>query len=63
MRNETIDRVKSHLDHAWVALEDGINAAYDDGYSAMVWKLKQIQLQIDNLEAEINDKEFGDDDI
>ena len=59
--NETIVKVKSHMDIAWLEIENSIVAAYDDGYSSLVWKLKQIQLQLDNLEAEINDKEYGDD--
>lgn len=60
--NETIVKVKSHLDIAWLELENSIVAAYDDGYSGLVWRLKQIQLQIDNLEVEIDEKEYGDDD-
>ena len=58
--NETIIKVKSHLDIAWLELENSIVAAYDDGYSGLVWRLKQIQLQIDNLEVEIDEKEYGD---
>lgn len=58
--NETIVKVKSHLDIAWLELENSIVAAYDDGYSGLVWRLKQIQLQIDNLEVEIDEKEYGD---
>ena len=60
--NETTVRVKSHMDIAWMELENSIIAAYDDGYSSLVWQLKQIQLQLDNLEAAINEKEFEDED-
>lgn len=60
MNNKTLEQVVHQLNLSWAALEDGINAAYDDGYSAVVWKLKQLQLQIENLETEIQDKEYED---
>ena len=60
--NDTIIKIKSCMDLAWMELDRAIIVSYDDGYSGLTWKLKQIQLQLDNLEAEINDKEFGDDD-
>ena len=58
--NETIVKVKSHMDIAWMEIENSIIAAYDDGYSGLVWQLKQIQLQLDNLECAINEKEYED---
>ena len=59
--NDTITKVKSSMDIAWMELDRAIVETYNDGYSSLTWKLKQIQLQLDNLEAEINDKEYGDD--
>ena len=61
MNNKTLEQVVHQLNLSWAAIEDGINAAYDDGYSAVVWKMKQIQLAIEGLETEIQEKEYDDD--
>lgn len=58
--NDTITKVKSSMDIAWMELDKAIVETYNDGYSGLTMRLKQIQLQLDNLEAEINDKEFED---
>lgn len=60
--NDTIVKVKTSLDIAWMELDKAITATYDDGYSGLTHRLKMIQLQIDNLEVEIDEKEYGDDD-
>ena len=60
--NATMKKVVEHLDMGWMMIENGINEAYEEGYSSVVWKLKQIQLQIENLEGEIHDKIYEDQD-
>ena len=58
--NDTMDIVIRQLNDAWQDLEHAIGTTYDEGYSALVWKLKQIQIQIENLEVEIQQKEYDD---
>lgn len=58
--NNTTDKIVHQLNLAWTAIEDGIIDAYDDGYSGLVWQLKQIQLEIESLQTNIEEKEYGD---
>lgn len=60
--NVRMIEVRDNMNQAWASLENAIIVAYDDGYSGLVWQLKQIQLQIENLEVAIEEKEYGDDD-
>ena len=59
--NTTMDTVIAMLNDAWQDLEHACNTTYDEGYSAVTWKLKQIQLSIESLEHELQEKEYGDD--
>lgn len=60
MTNETLEKVVLQLSLAWSHVDNATNYAYDDGYSSVVWKLKQVALAIENLETEIQDKEYDD---
>ena len=62
MNNKTLDKVVNQLNLAWQSVENGIIEAYDEGYTPVVWKLKQIQLAIESLETEIQEKEYEDED-
>lgn len=58
--NKTLEQVVHQLNLSWQAIEDAVNITYDDGYSALVWQLKSLQIQIENLETVIQEKEFED---
>ena len=60
MTEQTMDIVIRQINDAWQDLEHAINTTYDEGYTAVVWKLKQIQLSIESLEHEINEKHYDD---
>ena len=58
--NDTIVKVKASIDIAWMELDKAIAVTYDDGYSGLTHRLKMIQLQLDNLEVEIDEKIYGE---
>ena len=58
--NVRMTEIADELNSAWVSLENAVIVAYDDGYSGLVWQIKQRQLMIENLIGEIEDKEYED---